>query len=158
MNRRMFLAATAAALPTFGAVRAYASGAPGTFEVTRTEAEWRAMLTPAEYEVMRDHGTERAFSSPLDSFYEDGIYHCKGCDQALYSSEVKYDSGTGWPSFWQALPGAIGTMDDRSFFMVRTECHCSRCGSHLGHIFDDGPAPTGKRHCLNGIALNFRAA
>lgn len=155
MNRRQFsLAALAAAL--FGPRAGMA--AEGNFEVTRTEAEWRAMLTDLEYRVMREEGTERAFTSPLDKNYAPGIYHCRGCDQALYSSEHKFDSGTGWPSFWQALPDAIETKEDRRLLSVRTECHCDRCGSHLGHIFDDGPAPTGKRHCINGVSLVFRAA
>lgn len=135
-----------------------AEAASGSFEVTRTKAEWRAMLSEAEYRVMREEGTERPGSSPLDKLYDPGVYHCRGCDLALYSSEHKYDSRTGWPSFWQALPGAIGTKDDYKLFARRTECHCSRCGSHLGHIFDDGPPPTGKRHCLNGVSLVFRAA
>lgn len=146
-----------ATLATLGAALPLAARAQ-QFDVTRTDAEWRAMLTDAQFRVMREEGTERAFSSPLDKTYEPGIYHCRGCDQALYSSETKYDSGTGWPSFWDNLPGAIGTKPDRSLFATRTECHCSRCGSHLGHIFDDGPAPTGKRHCLNGVSLVFRAA
>lgn len=154
MHRRNFIFTTLAA----GLVPALAHAQDETFEVTRTEEEWRAMLTDLQYEVMREDGTEPAFSSPLDKTYAPGIYHCRGCDQALYSSEHKYDSGTGWPSFWQALPAAIGTKPDRGFFMVRTECHCDRCGSHLGHIFDDGPEPTGKRHCLNGASLVFRAA
>lgn len=128
------------------------------FEVTRTRAEWKAMLTPLQYKVMREEGTERAGSSPLDKQYGDGVYHCRGCDLPLYSSEHKFDSGTGWPSFWQALPKAVETKEDRKFFMVRTECHCRRCGSHLGHIFNDGPKPTGKRHCINGVSLVFRAA
>jgi peptide-methionine (R)-S-oxide reductase len=128
------------------------------FEVTRTEAEWRSMLSEAEYYVMREEGTERAGSSPLDKIYDPGVYHCRGCELALYSSEHKYDSGTGWPSFWQALPEAIGTKSDYKLLMKRTECHCSRCGSHLGHIFDDGPPPTGKRHCLNGVSLVFRSS
>lgn len=135
-----------------------AEAVSGTFEVTRTKAEWRAMLTAQEYAVMREEATERAGSSPLDKLYDKGVYHCRGCDLPLYASEHKFDSGTGWPSFWQALPDAIGTRRDTSLFMVRTECHCRRCGSHLGHIFDDGPAPTGKRHCLNGVSLVFRAA
>jgi peptide-methionine (R)-S-oxide reductase len=128
------------------------------FEVTRTKAEWKAMLTPLQYKVMREGGTERAGSSPLDKVYDPGRYHCRGCDLPLYSSKHKYDSGTGWPSFWKALPNAIGTKKDRKLFVVRTECHCRRCGSHLGHIFDDGPQPTGKRHCLNGVSLVFRAS
>jgi len=127
----------------------------GAFQIELTPEEWRERLTAEQYYILREHGTERAFSSPLDKFYEAGIYACAGCGQELYSSETKYDSGTGWPSFWEPLPGAIGTSEDTSLFMVRTECHCSRCGGHLGHIFDDGPPPTGKRHCLNGISLEF---
>ena len=128
------------------------------FEVTRSEDEWKAMLSLLEYKVMRKEGTERAFTSPLDKNYADGMYHCRGCDLALYSSEHKFDSGTGWPSFWQAQANAVETRIDRKFFMTRTECHCRRCGSHLGHIFDDGPAPTGMRHCINGVSLVFKAA
>ena len=125
------------------------------FEVTRTEEEWRAMLSDLEYRVMREEATERAFSSPLNDETRAGTYHCKGCDQALYASETKFKSGTGWPSFYEAMPNAVGTKRDRTLWMVRTECHCDRCGSHLGHIFDDGPPPTGKRHCLNGVSLTF---
>ena len=154
MNRRIFTMSALASV--FGAGRATA--AKGPFEVTRTDAEWRTMLTPLQYNVMREEGTERAGSSPLDKVYDAGVYHCRGCDQALYSSEHKYDSGTGWPSFFDVLPNAIETMEDRRLFTVRTECHCDRCGSHLGHIFNDGPAPTGLRHCLNGVSLVFRAA
>jgi peptide-methionine (R)-S-oxide reductase len=152
MNRRDLLTGAAALGLTAGMARASATG---TFEVTRTEAEWRAMLTPLEYRVMREEGTERAFTSPLDKLFDPGTYVCRGCDLPLYSSEAKYDSGTGWPSFWESLPAAIGTREDRRFFMTRTECHCRRCGSHLGHIFDDGPPPTGKRHCINGVSLVF---
>ena len=128
------------------------------FEVERSDAEWRKLLSPAEYKVMRKAGTERAGSSPLDKNYSAGTYHCRGCDLPLYSSKAKFDSGTGWPSFWAALPGAIATKPDRTIWGVHTECHCRRCGSHLGHIFDDGPKPTGKRHCINGVCLVFRAA
>ncbi|PVA11412.1 peptide-methionine (R)-S-oxide reductase [Pelagivirga sediminicola] len=160
MDRRHFF--TGAAIAAGSAAIFGRMGVParaeGTFEVTRTEAEWREMLSEMEYAVMREEATERAGSSPLDKNYADGTYLCRGCDLPLYSSETKYDSGTGWPSFWQAKDGAIGTKEDRSFFSVRTECHCSRCGSHLGHIFDDGPEPTGKRHCLNGVSLKFAAA
>jgi len=159
MQRRYFIASVLGAgaaltLGRSGMVKA----ASGTYEVTRTDAEWRAMLSDLQYNVMRKEGTERAGSSPLDKVYDPGTYHCRGCDLALYSGEHKFDSGTGWPSFWQSLPGSIGTKEDRSLFSVRTECHCRRCGSHLGHIFNDGPAPTGKRHCLNGVSLVFKAA
>jgi peptide-methionine (R)-S-oxide reductase len=108
--------------------------------------------------VLREEDTERAGTSPLDKETRAGVYHCAGCDLAAYSSEHKYDSGTGWPSFWQSLPGTIGTKEDNSLFATRTEVHCIRCGGHFGHIFDDGPEPTGMRHCLNGAALTFRAA
>ena len=155
MNRRQALMGGTAVLLAAGL--AGASRAQ-TFEVTRTEAEWRAMLTDAEYRVMREEGTERAGSSPLDKLYAPGVYHCRGCDLPLYPSETKYDSGTGWPSFWQPLPNAIGTRPDRKLLITRTEVHCRRCGSHLGHVFSDGPPPTGLRHCLNGVSLFFRAA
>lgn len=155
MQRRSFLAGIAGTGATLAALPAQVLAG---FEITRSEAEWRAMLTDLQYRVMREEGTERAGTSPLDANYADGTYFCRGCDLALYGSDAKFDSGTGWPSFWESLPGAIGTKADRRLLSVRTECHCRRCGSHLGHIFDDGPAPTGKRHCLNGASLVFRAA
>ncbi|MEM6311395.1 MAG: peptide-methionine (R)-S-oxide reductase MsrB [Pseudomonadota bacterium] len=154
MKRREFIYLSSSALVFAPSVQA----ATGTFEITRTEAEWRAMLTDDEYLVMREEKTERKFTSPLNDEKRDGIYHCKGCDLPLYSSATKYDSGTGWPSFWDVLPNAIGTKEDNTFFTTRTECHCRRCGSHMGHIFNDGPEPTGKRHCLNGLSLVFRSA
>ena len=154
MNRRHLLLAIAAAPMT--AIPAL-SRAEETFEFARSEAEWRAMLTETEYAVMREEATERAGSSPLDGEMRAGIYRCRGCDLPLYSSSAKYDSGTGWPSFTAALPNAVRTKPDRFLFSVRTEVHCRRCGSHLGHIFDDGPEPTGKRHCLNGVSLTFSA-
>ena len=158
MQRRAFITTILAGGSALALGRAGgAFAASGNFEVTRTEAEWRAMLSDLQYKVMREEGTERAFSSPLDKNYQAGIYHCRGCDLALYSSKHQYDSGTGWPSFWQSLPGTVGTKPDRKLFVTRTEVHCRRCGSHLGHIFDDGPPPTGKRHCLNGVSLVFRA-
>lgn len=153
MNRRTFTISGLVA--AFGVNRAHA--AEGPYDVVRTDAQWRSMLTNAQYRVMREEGTERAGSSPLDKNYAAGTYYCRGCDQALYASEHKYDSGTGWPSFYDVLPNAIQTKDDNTLFTRRTECHCDRCGSHLGHIFNDGPAPTGLRHCLNGVSLVFRA-
>ena len=152
MHRRRFLIAALAAGVAPAALRAQ------DFEVTRTEAEWRAMLSPLEYDVMRRQGTERAGSSPLDKTYDPGTYLCRGCDLALYPSTTKFDSGTGWPSFYAPLPNAVGTQVDRSLRQVRTEVHCRRCGSHLGHVFSDGPPPTGQRHCLNGVSLKFRSA
>lgn len=154
MKRRNFIAA-GAVLPFFARS---ALAADGNFEITRSKAEWRAMLSDAEYRVMREEGTERAFTSPLNDEKRKGSFLCKGCDLPLYASETKFDSGTGWPSFYQALPNAVETKPDRKLFVTRTECHCRRCGSHLGHIFDDGPPPTGKRHCINGVSLTFRPA
>src|SRR5271170_3271358 len=116
-----------------------------------TDAEWRARLTPAAFAVLRQHGTEWAFSSPLDHEKRPGIYDCAGCDLALFSSKTKFDSGTGWPSFYEPLPHAIGESTDSSMFEARTEVHCSRCGGHLGHVFNDGPRPTGLRYCMNGV-------
>ena len=126
-----------------------------TFEVAKTDAEWRAQLTPEQYRVLREHGTERAGTSPLDKQYAKGSFLCAACDLPLFSSDTKFDSRTGWPSFWQPLEDAVGTTSDRSFFMVRTEVHCRRCGGHLGHVFDDGPRPTGLRYCMNGVSLRF---
>lgn len=151
INRRAF------ALTAPAAATAPAALIAQDFEVTLTDAEWRAMLIDLQYRVMREEATERSGSSPLDKNYADGTYFCRGCDLPLYSSATKYDSGTGWPSFYENLPNAVATKPDRKLFSVRTEVHCRRCGSHLGHIFDDGPQPTGKRHCLNGVSLVFRA-
>ena len=123
-----------------------------------SKEEWKKRLSPEAYKVLRDEGTERAGTSPLNAEKRDGIFACAGCGLPLFSSAAKYDSGTGWPSFWKALPNAIATSSDMSWGMVRVEEHCRRCGGHLGHIFDDGPKPTGKRHCINGLSLTFRHA
>ena len=129
------------------------------YPFTRTDAEWHAMLTPEQYKVMRSHGTERACTSPLNAEKRDGVYECTGCSQALFKTDAKFESGTGWPSFFQpVVPDAVGSTEDRSWGMVRTEVHCSNCGSHLGHVFPDGPAPTGQRYCMNGVSLRFQPA
>jgi peptide-methionine (R)-S-oxide reductase len=128
---------------------------PGQFEITKTPEEWKKILTKEQYYVLREHGTERAGTSPLDKVYAPGMYHCAGCDLPVFSSNTKYDSRTGWPSFWKPIDNAIGTSIDRGFFMVRTEVHCRRCGGHLGHVFEDGPKPTGLRYCMNGVAMKF---
>jgi peptide-methionine (R)-S-oxide reductase len=128
------------------------------FAVEKSEAEWRAQLTPEQFRVLRKHGTERAGSSPLDKDYRPGLFHCAGCGQPLFDSTTKFDSGTGWPSFYAPREGAVETQSDRSLFMTRTEVHCSRCGGHLGHVFEDGPRPTGLRYCMNGAALDFKPA
>jgi peptide-methionine (R)-S-oxide reductase len=127
------------------------------FAVTRTDEEWRARLSPEQYEVLRQHGTERRGSSPLNQEKRQGRFVCAGCGQTLFSTETKFESGTGWPSFFAPAEGAVGTTEDRSHLMVRTEVHCSRCGGHLGHVFEDGPAPTGLRYCMNGAAMAFEA-
>ncbi|MBX9961676.1 MAG: peptide-methionine (R)-S-oxide reductase MsrB [Burkholderiales bacterium] len=127
------------------------------FEITRTDDEWRRLLTPQQYRVLRQHGTERAGTSELDHEKRAGTFVCAACDLPLYSSDAKFNSGTGWPSFFRPLANAVATSTDRSLFMTRTEVHCRRCGGHLGHVFEDGPAPTGLRYCMNGVAMKFVA-
>lgn len=123
--------------------------------VEKSEAEWRQQLSPEQFQVLRKHGTERAGTSPLDHEKRQGIFACAGCGANLFESEAKFDSGTGWPSFFKPIDNAVGTTTDRSFFMTRTEVHCAQCGGHLGHVFPDGPAPTGLRYCMNGVAMKF---
>ena len=125
--------------------------------VTKDESEWKRELTPEQFRVLRKHGTERAGTSPLNKEHRKGVFHCAGCGQSLFSSDTKFDSGTGWPSFWQPLENAVETTTDRSFFMTRTEVHCRRCAGHLGHVFEDGPQPTGLRYCMNGVAMTFES-
>lgn len=129
-----------------------------TFKVSYSDAEWRKRLTPAQYRILREEGTERPFTSPLDKEKRKGTFVCAGCGNDLYSSETKFDSGTGWPSFYRPLPGAIGTSTDFKLGYPRTEVHCADCGGHLGHVFKDGPKPTGLRYCMNGDAMKFRPA
>lgn len=139
------------------ALLAPAQGATGQFEVSFSDAEWKKRLSPAAYAVLRKEATERPGSSPLLKEHRAGAFACAGCALPLFSSRTKYDSGTGWPSFWRPLPNAVGTSIDKLLGMERTEVHCRRCGGHLGHVFDDGPPPTGKRYCMNGVALKFIA-
>ena len=156
LTRRQFnLAGLGVTLASAGGVIRAGAVEKTMFEITKTPAEWKKQLTKEQYYVLRDHGTERAGTSPLDKTYEPGQYNCAACDLTLFSSESKFNSGTGWPSFYAPLENAIGTSVDSGFFMTRTEVHCRRCGGHLGHVFDDGPKPTGLRYCMNGVALKF---
>ncbi|MFT4100811.1 MAG: peptide-methionine (R)-S-oxide reductase MsrB [Burkholderiaceae bacterium] len=158
-TRRQLLWTGSAALAALAAGlvsrRAPAAGAGETFEVRYTDAEWRTRLTPQQYAVLRQESTERPGSSPLNDEHRPGTFACAGCALPLFSSRTKFDSGTGWPSFWQPLDNAVGTRQDRAYGMVRTEVHCRRCGGHLGHVFDDGPPPTRLRYCMNGLSLIF---
>ncbi len=154
MTKRSFLGAAGAFLVAACSREGEARPAE-TFEVSKSPEEWRRILTPQQYAVLRQEATERAGSSPLDKEHRKGVFHCAGCNLPVYRSQDKYDSGTGWPSFTAPIPNAVRTRTDRKLFVARTEVHCRRCGGHLGHVFDDGPPPTGKRYCMNGIALKF---
>ena len=165
MRRREFLVTAGTIVPALAGCMAKADGPPqshaasaGAFEVVKTEDEWRRLLSPAAFSVLRQHDTERPGSSPLNGEHRAGVYRCAGCDLPLFESRAKFESGTGWPSFSSAIEGAIGTSIDRSLLESRIEVHCRRCGGHLGHVFDDGPPPTGKRYCMNGAALTFSPA
>ena len=160
IDRRILLASVAGlfGLVAFRWLRTTPAEAAGKFEIEKTDAEWRAQLTPQQYEILRNHGTERPGSSPLLKEKRKGIYACAGCDLPLFSSETKFDSGTGWPSFTAPLANAVRTKPDRGIFGTRTEVHCRRCGGHLGHVFDDGPKPTGLRYCIDGFGLVFHPA
>jgi peptide-methionine (R)-S-oxide reductase len=162
MKRNLLLAGAASALAgLFGAFtrRADAAGKNAeVFEVTRTDDEWRTLLGPNRYAVLRHEATERPFSSPLNNEHRAGTFVCAGCKLELFTSRTKFDSGTGWPSFWQPLPNAVAERSDRMLGMLRTEVHCRRCGGHLGHVFNDGPRPTGLRYCMNGASLEFVAS
>ncbi|MGP6159309.1 MAG: peptide-methionine (R)-S-oxide reductase MsrB [Vulcanimicrobiaceae bacterium] len=155
LTRRSLLGTLGALAAALGLTNRSSAATGGNFEIVRSDAKWRAMLQPQQYAVLRGHGTEAPFSSPLDHETRGGTYACAGCDLPLFDSKTKFDSGTGWPSFYAPLPNAVATTPDSSLFMVRTEVHCRRCGSHLGHVFDDGPKPTGLRYCMNGVALDF---
>ena len=156
MTRRTLLLGTVSlGLTGWLLMRARPGLAAETYPVTHTDAEWRQLLSPEAYEVLRHEGTEAPESSPLDREFGAGRYDCAGCAQKLFLSSTKFDSGTGWPSFYQPIAGAVSTKSDSSLMMDRTEVHCANCGGHLGHVFDDGPKPTGLRYCMNGVALKF---
>lgn len=157
MKRRVLMISAAAA----GLAALWSGRRPthaATYEIEHSEAEWKALLPPETYAVMREESTEPPWTSPLNEEHRKGTFNCAACDLPLYSSDKKYDSGTGWPSFFDVLPNAVGTREDNTLFTTRTEVHCRRCGGHLGHVFEDGPKPTGLRYCMNGVALKFVAA
>ena len=157
-TRRDVLGALAAVATSAGALFRATGARAAAFEVMHTPAEWKAKLTPAQYDVLRDSGTERPFTSPLLQEHRAGTFTCAGCDRELFASDTKFESGTGWPSFWAPIDKAVGSVTDKTFGMTRTAIHCARCGGHLGHVFDDGPKPTGLRYCMNGVALGFKPA
>jgi peptide-methionine (R)-S-oxide reductase len=160
LTRRLLISAGVTCLVTASSARWWcaSSRADEVFEVTHSDADWRKLLTPEQYAVLRQSATERPFTSALLHEERRGVFACAGCDLDLFSSATKFDSETGWPSFWAPLEKAVGTTTDTSFGMARTAVHCSRCGGHLGHVFDDGPQPTGLRYCMNGLAMTFKPA
>ena len=158
MTRRQLLGGTLCGVAALAFWRMGIDRAQAAYPYTLSDDQWRKRLSPLAYRVLRQQATERAFTSPLNKEHRAGTFRCAGCDQNLFSSRTKFDSGTGWPSFWAPLPRAVGTSRDFDLGYPRTEVHCSRCGGHLGHVFDDGPRPTGKRYCMNGVALSFVAA
>ena len=158
IDRRTVLGAAGAGLVGLTFLRMPGRSEAATFKVMHSDAEWKRILGPQRFYVLRQAGTERPFTSSLLKAHRQGVFTCAGCAQPLFSSATKFESGTGWPSFWKALPGAIKERSDRSLVFERTETLCARCGGHLGHVFNDGPRPTGLRYCMNGLALNFRAA
>lgn len=158
LSRRRFLSGASAAVAGLLLLGGRSSASIKNFKVTHSPAEWKRLLGPQRYHVLREAGTERAFTSPLLNEHRKGTFACAGCALPLFASSTKFESGTGWPSFWKPLAGAVSTKTDRSLLMQRTEVLCSRCGGHLGHVFDDGPKPTGLRYCMNGLALSFKPA
>jgi peptide-methionine (R)-S-oxide reductase len=160
IDRRLFLAGAGGVAMIAGLswLRLGSVSAAGPFEIEKSDEEWRRSLSPDQYHVLRQHGTEKPYSSPLNGEKRKGTFACAACDLPLFASETKFESGTGWPSFYAPLKDAVGTSNDRSLIILRTEVHCRRCGGHLGHVFNDGPRPTGLRYCMNGVAMKFKPA
>ena len=159
-SRRQFLVVLASAaglVPLVGWLIGPSAAISGTFPVMRSEDEWRRTLSAAQFRVLRRQATERPFTSPLNQEHRNGVFKCAGCGRELFASDTKFESGTGWPSFWRPIGQAVATGVDRNWLMVRIEVHCAGCGGHLGHVFEDGPQPTGLRYCINGVALTFEA-